>query len=180
MDIFFAIVAVILAIIGIIGCFIPFIPGNVISYVGLICLVFTDFSNPGWLFMTIMALVTLVVILADLYLPAVMTRKFGGTRAGAVGATLGVIGSILFAPTFGPLCLILGPFFGAVLGELTRDRKNAGQAFKSGLGSFLAFLMGTGLKFFLALFVMIYIIAGCWGPMADGAVAGFDWVKAQF
>ena len=42
--------------------------------------------------------------------------------------------------------IILGPFAGAVLGELLNDRSDVPKAFLVGFGSFLAFVVGTGVK----------------------------------
>lgn len=168
LDILLALLAILFAIGGIIGCIVPMIPGNVLSYIALICVACTGFSAPSTFFMLITLAATVIVMLIDFYLPAVMTRKFGGTRAGAIGATVGVFVGLLF----GPFGIIFGPFFGAVLGELTRDKKNSAQAFKSGLGSFLAFLLGTGAKLAVAIYLLCYIIGECWTPMVEG-VKGF-------
>ena len=59
------------------------------------------------------------------------TRRFGGSRSGAIGATVGVFAGFFFFP---PVGIILGPFFGAVLGELLNDRRDAGKAFPVGIG----------------------------------------------
>ncbi len=164
LDILLALLALLLAIGGIIGCIVPMIPGNVLSYIALICVACTDFSAPSLFFMLITLVATVIVMLIDFYLPAVMTRKFGGTRAGAIGATVGVFVGLLF----GPFGIIFGPFFGAVLGELTRDKNNSAQAFRSGFGSFLAFLLGTGAKLAVAIYLLCYIVGECWTPMVEG------------
>lgn len=44
---------------------------------------------------------------------------------------------------FPPVGIILGPFAGAVLGELLNDRSDVPKAFLVGFGSFLAFVVGT-------------------------------------
>ncbi len=159
MDIFLSIAACVLALAGIAGCIVPAIPGVVVSYAALLCAALTDYSTLGatelWLWLAATAAVTV----ADLYLPAWMTRRLGGSRAGAVGATAGVfVGFFLFPPAG----ILLGPFVGAVAGELLNDRRDAARALKVGLGSFLAFAVGTGLKIAVAMAITARIVAEIW------------------
>ena len=58
---------------------------------------------------------------------------------------------------FGPVGIILGPFFGAVAAELINDSSDRNRAFKSGLGSFLSFFVGTGIKLVISLWLTIEI-----------------------
>lgn len=162
MDIFLAVTAFLLSIIGLIGCIVPIIPGIVMNFIALVLLSFTSYAEIGWGALAVWLVVTIVVTAADFYLPAWMTRKFGGSRAGEVGATVGVFAGMFLFPPFG---IILGPFFGAVLGELTRDKQNVERALQSGLGSFLAFIVGTGLKLIVGLWMLWVIISTCYTPL---------------
>ena len=87
MDITLSLLAFALSILGIIGCIVPALPGVVLSYAGLLCAYFTSYSQMSasalWLWLG----VTVAVSVADYFLPAWMTRRFGGSRAGAIGAT---------------------------------------------------------------------------------------------
>lgn len=154
MDIALSVAAFLLSIVGIVGCIVPALPGVVLSYAGLLCAYFTSYSSMSpaaiWLWLAI----TVAVSVADYFLPAWMTRRFGGSRSGAIGATVGVFAGFFFFP---PVGIILGPFFGAVLGELLHDRNDTARAFKSGFGSFLAFIVGTGLKLIVAIWMLIQI-----------------------
>ena len=115
MDITLSLLAFALSILGIIGCIVPALPGVVLSYAGLLCAYFTSYSQMSasalWLWLG----VTVAVSVADYFLPAWMTRRFGGSRAGAIGATVGVFAGFFLFP---PVGIFLGPFLGAVLGEL--------------------------------------------------------------
>lgn len=162
MDIFLAVTAFLLSIIGLIGCIVPIIPGIVMNFIALVLLSFTSYAEIGWGALAVWLVVTIVVTAADFYLPAWMTRKFGGSRAGEVGATVGVFAGMFLFPPFG---IILGPFFGAVLGELTRDKQNVERALQSGLGSFLAFIVGTGLKLIVGLWMLWVVISTCYTPL---------------
>ena len=143
MDITLSIAAFALSILGIIGCIVPALPGVALSYAGLLCAWFTSYSQMTsgaiWLWLA----VTVAVSAADYFLPAWMTRRFGGSRSGAIGATAGVFAGFFLFP---PVGIILGPFAGAVLGELLNDRSDVPKAFLVGFGSFLAFVVGTGVK----------------------------------
>ena len=70
------------------------------------------------------------------------------------GAAIGTVAGFFF----GLPGLIIGPFAGAVLGELSahRDLKRAGQA---GVAAWIGFAIGTAVKVALA-FVMVGIFVG--------------------
>ena len=91
-----------------------------------------------------------------------MTRRFGGSRSGAIGATVGVFAGFFLFPPFG---IVLGPFFGAVIGELLHDKSDPAKALLIGLGSFLSFIVGTGLKLAAAAGMLIYVVADIWEPL---------------
>ena len=111
-----------------------------------------------------------IVSLADFFLPALMTRKFGGSKAGEWGATIGVFAGLFLFPPWG---IILGPFFGAVLGEMSRKNGTPHQALKSGFGSFLAFFVGTGIKLIVAFWMTGVVVAACWRPVWEAIVSLF-------
>ena len=98
-----------------------------------------------------------VIQILDYFIPAWGTKKFGGTKYGVWGSTIG-----LFVGLFmGPLGIVVGPFIGAVLGELiyfnrhpqttlseTEQYKNSNfnRALRAGFGSFIGLLTGTLIK----------------------------------
>lgn len=170
MDVALSIAAVLLSILGIVGCILPALPGVVLSFAGLLCAYFTSYSHMSGPVLWLWLAATIVVSVLDYLLPAWMTRRFGGTRAGAIGATLGVFGGIFFFP---PVGIILGPFFGAVLGELTQDRKDTAKAFRVGVGSFLSFVVGTGVKLIVSIGIFVHIITDSFPPLRDWVVSLF-------
>lgn len=155
MDLTLALIAFLLSIVGIIGCIVPALPGTLLSYAGLLCAYFTSYSQMSATTLWIWLGVTLAVTVADYFLPAWMTRRFGGSRAGAIGATVGVFAGFFLFP---PLGIILGPFMGAVLGELLNDKREPAKALLVGLGSFLSFVVGTGLKLAASVGMFIHIM----------------------
>ena len=127
---------------GILGCVLPVIPGPPLSYVGLLLLHFTERYQFSTRFLIIWAVITVVIYALDYIIPAWGTKRFGGSKRGVWGSVIGLVVGLFFFPPFG---IIIGPFAGAVIGELTSG-KDSGSALKSGFGSFVGFLTGTLLK----------------------------------
>ena len=148
-----AIVAILLAVAGAVGCIVPVIPGVILSYGGLLCAFFREGSTLSTSLLWIWAAAVAVVSVIDYFLPAYMTKIFGGSRPATIGATVGAIGGFFF----GPIGIIAGPFIGALVGELLNNRNDMNRAIKVGLGSFLSFIVGTGIKLMVASGIMIYI-----------------------
>ena len=147
MDIFLTILGLLFMIIGLIGSFLPVLPGPPLSWVGLLLLHLTDAIPNNWTFLSVTLIIALLVFALDYIIPAMGAKKFGGTRAGMIGTTLGLIIGIL-API--PGGIIIGPFVGALLGELS-NKADSKTALKAAFGSFIGFITGTFIKFLLAI-----------------------------
>lgn len=133
---------IIFMIAGILGCVLPLIPGPPLNYIGLLLLHFTEKYSFSTRFLIIWAIITAVVYALDFIIPAWGTKKFGGSKRGVWGSVIGLVLGLFMFPPFG---IIIGPFAGAVIGELTSG-KDSGTALKSGFGSFIGFLAGTLIK----------------------------------
>ena len=154
MDILLYILAGICMILGIIGCIAPGLPGPPISYIGLFLLHISPKTVFSTQFMVITFVVVVIVQILDYYVPIWCTKKFGGSKKGVWGSIIGLIVGII-API--PYGFIIGPFFGAVIGELI-DGKEILKALKSGLGSFIGFLLSTAAKLTLCFAFAWYYI----------------------
>lgn len=141
MDIALYIIAGLCLVVGTIGCVLPGLPGVPLAFLALIFMHITDKYQYSWQFLVIWLAVVVVISILDFVIPAWGTKKFGGTKAGAWGATIGVVVGLFL----GPWGIILGPFAGAVIGELVANRKDT-NPLKAGFGSFLGILSGTVLK----------------------------------
>ena len=157
MDILLIVLGAICLLLGLIGCVAPVLPGVPLSYLGLLLLHFTDRVQFSWQFLVVWGVVVVVIQILDYFIPAWGTKKFGGTKYGVWGSTIG-----LFVGLFmGPLGIVVGPFIGAVLGELsyfnrhpqttlseTEQNKNSNfnRALRAGFGSFIGLLTGTLIK----------------------------------
>jgi len=78
----------------------------------------------------------------DYIIPPYATKKFGGSRRGVIGSSIGIVVGIFLFP---PLGIIVFPFVGALIGEFMTG-KDQKAAFRSATGAFVGFVSGTMLK----------------------------------
>ena len=154
MDLILEITGLLLAFLGLVGSFLPVIPGPLTSWLGLFLLHQSERIESDSNFLTVTFFIALSVFLVDYIIPALGTKKFGGSKKGIVGATIGVIIGILF---LGPLGILIGPFIGAFTGEKLNQTPNK-QAAKAAFGSFIGFITGVFLKFSVALIYCFYFL----------------------
>jgi len=159
MDILLLILGFFVVLLGIIGSFLPILPGPLTSWAGLLILSLTSAVPMNWTFLGITLAVAIAIWIIDYFIPAMGTKKFGGSRYGVIGTMVGLILGLLFFPPFG---IIIGPFLGAYLGEMMKDNKDSKRAFKAAFGSFIGFLTSTFLKFIAAIVFTGLYIATFW------------------
>lgn len=153
------IVAVLLVVAGAAGTVLPALPGAPLVFAGLFLAAWIDgFARVGWPTLLLLGLLTAASLLVDLVSTWFGAKKVGASRQAMVGAALGTLAGLFF----GLPGLLIGPFLGAVAGELVarRDWKQAGKA---GLGAWLGFLLGALAKLtlvftMLAVFVTAYLL----------------------
>lgn len=155
MDIALATLAFLFLIVGLAGSIVPVLPGPPLSYAGLLLLQWSGYAGFSSDFLWIWAGVTVAVTVADYFLPVWMTRRFGGSRAATIGSVIGVVAGIFLFP---PVGLIVGPFLGALIGELINNSEDSTKAFRVAFGSFLAFIFGTGAKLIVSAIMLFYAI----------------------
>ena len=132
------------------------LPGPPLSFLGLILLHVTRFGHFPKNTLMILAAIAVIVTILDYIVPVWGTKKFGGSKYGIRGATVGlIIGFFL-----GPIGIVLGPLIGAFVGEMI-FKDDLTYAFKAGFGSLLSFLTGIGLKL-AASFVMTFYFVKEW------------------
>ena len=155
MDIFLTILAALFVILGIIGSFLPVLPGPLTSWVGLLIFHLTDVVPMNWTFLGLTLFVAIFIWILDYIIPAIGTKRFGGSKAGMIGTSIGLIIGLI-API--PGGIIIGPFVGALIGELL-NKSEFDKALKAAFGSFLGFLASTFIKFIVALlFLGLFIV----------------------
>ena len=165
MDVILIILGALCLLLGVIGCIAPVIPGVPLAYVGLLLLHWTDKVQFTWKFLVMWAVITVVIQVLDFVIPVWGTKKFGGTKWGVWGSTLGLVGGLFM----GPLGIVIGPFAGAVLGEMlyynrypqaipNANNSNFSSALRAGFGSFIGLLTGTILKLVCCGLMIFYFI----------------------
>ena len=144
--------ALILVIAGMAGLLFPVLPGAPLLYAGLFAAAWAEnFAYAGVKTLTALGIMAVLMYVLDFLASAFGAKHFGASRLAVIGATLGAIIGIFF----GIPGILLGPFAGAVLGELVNrpDLRAAGMA---GVGATVGLALGIAAKLSLA-FAMLGI-----------------------
>ncbi|WP_298530908.1 DUF456 domain-containing protein [uncultured Algibacter sp.] len=158
MDIVLIIIAALIMLLGIIGSFLPIIPGPLTSWLGLLILHLTETIPTNTSFLIITAIIAILIWVLDYIIPALGTKRFGGTRYGMIGTSIGLIIGLI-API--PGGIIIGSFVGALIGELL-NKNDTKAATKAAFGSFIGFLTSTFIKFIVTLIYLGLFIGILW------------------
>ncbi|NER12790.1 DUF456 family protein [Leptobacterium flavescens] len=158
MDILLLFFGLLFICLGILGSFLPVLPGPPMSWLGLLMIHLTKSIPMNWWFLGITLAIAIIISVLDYIIPAIGTKKFGGSRAGVVGTMVGLIVGIIFFP---PLGIIIGPFVGALIGEMS-NQADSKKALKAAFGSFLGFVTGTLLKFIVAIIYAGLFVMKIW------------------
>lgn len=154
-DILLLIAGFVALIVGLLGVVLPLLPGSFLSLLGILLIHWTgSFHLPSW-WLWLFIWLTMLAQLIDYYLPIWWTKKYGGTKAGITGSTLGMIAGIFVLPPWG---MIILPFVGAFLGEYFIAQWTREQALQSARGAFVWFLLTTGFKIILWWWMLLYAI----------------------
>ncbi len=148
-------ISFILILTGIAGMILPGLPGALLIWLGIVAYGFLN-PNVHWTitFFLIEGLLALLTYVVD-YLATIWgVKKFKGTKAGAIGAVMGMF----FIFIMGPLGLIIGPFIGAVMGEIIAGGEMR-QALSSGFGTFIGFLVATFVRLLLCGIMISWFVA---------------------
>jgi len=146
------IVAIVLVLAGIAGSVLPALPGVPLVFLGLLLGAWIDhFQKVGWFTLIVLGLLTLLSFAVDFLATSMGAKRVGASKWAVVGSALGTLAGLFF----GIPGLILGPFLGAVAGELIA-RRGQRQAVRSGFGAWIGLLVGTAGKLAL-IFAMVGI-----------------------
>lgn len=113
-----------------------------------------SFAPFNWFFWTVQTLIVVVLFIADYAVNAWGVKKYGGSRASVIGSTVGILIGPFLIPGFG---LLIGPFVGAVIGELMVGT-DAKQSLKVGYGSVIGLFSSTVVKIILQLLMIVLFI----------------------
>lgn len=151
-------------IVGVLGSILPVLPGPSLCWSGLLLLYLTNAVPINYWVLGITLLITILVSVLDYVIPAKGTKKFGGSSYGIWGTNIGLIIGV-FAPI--PLGFIIGPFLGALIGELLYDSKNHQRAFAAATGSFFGILASSFMKFVLCMMYLGLFVWIVWKYKSD-------------
>jgi len=148
------VVAIALVVIGLAGLALPALPGAPLLFCGLMVAAWAeDFQYLGTGSIVALAILALLTYPVDIAAGALGAKKFGASRRAMMGAAAGALIGVFF----GIPGILLGPFFGALLGELSQQL-HLRKAGLSGIGATVGFLFGAVAKLAIA-FAMIGLFA---------------------
>ena len=154
MDWIWVCIGLLLILLAFAGSIFPIIPGPLLAYIGLLIGNISDRINFSNYTLIGFGLLIVVITILEFVIPALATKKFGGSKSGEWGSTIGAIMGIFFFP---PVGIIIGTMLGALTGELIAGN-NIDQAIKSSIGSFFGFLAGTFMKLILCTIILLTFV----------------------
>nr|AOE12269.1 membrane protein [uncultured bacterium] len=159
MDIFLLTIGFLFVMLGLIGSFLPVLPGPLTSWLGLLILYFTSIVPMNYTFLGITLAIAILIWILDYIIPAIGTKRFGGSTYGVYGTTIGLLIGLLSPIPFG---ILIGAFLGAFIGEMLHDKKNTKRAFKASIGSLLGLITSATIKFTVALVYAVLFFMKVW------------------
>jgi uncharacterized protein YqgC (DUF456 family) len=146
-------VAIVLFVSGLAGIFLPLLPGTSLVFAGMLIYGFlTGFAGLDLYFFLLQGAAVLVTFGVDYLASATGARLGRGSRYAVGGAILGMLLGLVF---LGPLGMVLGPFLGAVAGEVLAG-KSIDQAVRAGTGALLGLLAGALIRLGISLAMIAY------------------------
>jgi uncharacterized protein YqgC (DUF456 family) len=150
MDIALYVLAALLIVGGMAGAVLPTLPGIPMLFGGIWLAAAVDhYRHLGMWWLLIIGALGCVGVIVDFIASALGARRVGASRLALWGASIGTVIGMFF----GVPGLLLGPFVGALLGELASGNSVLRSA-HVGVGTWLGLLFGTLLKLVIS-FVMI-------------------------
>lgn len=149
--------AILMIVVGIIGVVLPALPGLPLVFAGMLLAAWADgFDRIGWAALLVLGLMTLLSLAVDFLSTTVGAKKVGASTKALWGSVLGTFAGLFFMP----IGIFVGPFVGALLGELWHGREWR-KATKVGFGTWLGIALGVVLKLGLA-FAMLGLFVVAW------------------
>jgi uncharacterized protein YqgC (DUF456 family) len=152
----------VLTVTGIAGMLLPFLPGVPLLFLGLLCAAWAEnFQYVGIWTLVVLGCMAALSYLAEFVGSVLGARQFGGSRRAMLGAALGGIVGLFF----GIPGILIGPFAGAVLGELSLQR-SLDEASRAGFGTVIGLAVGVAGKFAIGIaMVGLFLLVRLYGAM---------------
>ncbi|MGN1401660.1 MAG: DUF456 domain-containing protein [Bacillus sp. (in: firmicutes)] len=156
MEVLYWVLIASLFLIGFIGLVYPIIPSVLFIIGGMVLYgILFDFEQLGLFFWIIQGMFVLLLLFADYVSNLIGVKRFGGTKAGMWGSTVGLLAGPFVIPVFG---ILIGPFVGAVAAELIVHRRSLWDSVKVGLGSLIGFITSAVTKFVIQALMIGYFL----------------------
>jgi uncharacterized protein YqgC (DUF456 family) len=147
-----------LILVGLICAILPAIPGIPIMFIGIWLLAAVDgYRHLGFGWLTGIACVGLFGVFMDLIAGVLGAKRVGASPQALWGAFIGTLIGIFF----GIPGLLLGPFLGAVLGELSAGNSPL-RSTQVGVGAWMGLIFGTLMKLVASIIMVALTGAGWW------------------
>ncbi len=147
---------ILLFIVAFVGLIYPIIPSVLFLFAAFILYGFLFSFEPfNWLFWLVQGVFVLLLLGADYITNLIGVKKFGGTKAGVWGSTIGLLVGPFVVPVAG---ILIGPFIGAVVAELIVHKKALKEAIKVGFGSVIGFISSVITKGVIQLVMILYFL----------------------
>jgi uncharacterized protein YqgC (DUF456 family) len=157
MDIALYALAVALILGGLIGTVLPTLPGIPMIFGGIwLAAALDDYQHLGVSWLIVLGLLAAFGVAMDFIAASLGAKRVGASSMAIWGASIGTFIGMFF----GIPGLILGPFVGALAGELISS-KSVLRSAHVGVGTWLGLLFGTLVKLVLSV-VMVALAAGVW------------------
>jgi uncharacterized protein YqgC (DUF456 family) len=148
-----SIVVVVLFLLAFAGLFFPALPDAPLLLAGFAFYAFFIHSAPlGASFWITVIILTLFLFFVDYLASSVAVKKYGGSIWSIIAA---IVGIVIFPFIIGPVGIIVGPFVMVLLLELIL-KKSWGEAFKVAFGTFVGFVGGVFVKFFVMTGMLVW------------------------
>jgi uncharacterized protein YqgC (DUF456 family) len=153
-DALWYLLAALLVLAGLAGSVLPALPGVPLVFAGLVVAAWADdFTRVGVITLVLLGFLTVVSFAIDFAATAMGAKRVGATKLAIVGAALGTLAGLFL----GIPGLVLGPFVGAVIGEML-SHGELQRATRAGVATWMGLLFGTLAKLALV-FTMIGVFA---------------------
>ena len=154
MEILYWSIIIALMILAFVGLIYPILPSVVLLLASFIVYGFLFSFDPfSWLFWTVQVLFVLLLFGADYMANLIGVKRFGGSKAGIWGSTIGLLIGPFVIPVIG---ILIGPFLGAIIGEMIVHKTNLTRAVKVGIGSVVGFVSSVFTKGLIQIIMVIY------------------------
>jgi len=153
-NILWYVIAGIIIAAGFVASILPNLPGIPVMFGGMLLTAWVGRfeAMPVWV-IVFLALLAAFSIVFDFVAGSYGAKRYGASKAAVWGAFIGTVAGLFF----GIPGIILGPFIGAVIGQLASGSR-VEHAARVGVGTWIGLLIGTAIKIATA-FMMLGIFA---------------------